>query len=323
MFYCCLGFIGLKFFVLFFGVWVIFGDQIVCDEVCNLIVVVWDNGINFFDNVEGYVCGWVEQVMGDVIVDLCLLCDGFCVFSKVFFGVVDDLCLIQYGLLCKYVIDVCYVVFKCLWVDYFDFYYCYCFDLDILIVEIVQVMDILIWQGKVLYWGILEWLVVQIQEVVDIVCVGYLYVFLMEQLQYNLLYCDWVECEYVLLYVDVGLGIIIWLLLVLGLLIGKYNVGVDVQLWFGQVQIVWLKDLVFGDLVEQWLEKVCCFIVLVVQFGQLLVQLVIVWCLCNFNVFSVIFGVSWVGQLQENLGVLWLFDMMDEIVWQQVDVVFD
>lgn len=62
--------------------------------MCELIVLVYDCGVNFFDNVEIYNVGVVEELMGDVLVDLCFLCDSYCVLSKVYFGVVIDLKLI-------------------------------------------------------------------------------------------------------------------------------------------------------------------------------------------------------------------------------------
>ena len=85
-----LGNSGLQLSALSFGAWVTFGGQIGRDDARNLIAAAYDHGINFFDNAEVYAKGQAETVMGDVIADLRLPRDGYCVSSKVYFGAVDN-----------------------------------------------------------------------------------------------------------------------------------------------------------------------------------------------------------------------------------------
>jgi len=49
--------------------------------------IVYDGGINFFDNVEIYVCGESECVMGKVLKKMKWSRDLWIVSSKVFFGI--------------------------------------------------------------------------------------------------------------------------------------------------------------------------------------------------------------------------------------------
>ena len=123
----------------------------------DLIAAAWDHGINFFDNAEGYANGEAETVMGDVIADLRLPRDGYCVSSKVMFGSAADPLPTQKGLSRKHVTDACHAALKRLRVDYLDLYYCHRPDPDTPIEETVWAMDALIRQGKVLYWGTSEW----------------------------------------------------------------------------------------------------------------------------------------------------------------------
>lgn len=180
-----LGSTGLKVSALSFGAWVTFGDQIGRDEARNLVASAWDHGITFFDNAEGYARGRAEQVMGDVIADLRLPRDGFCVSSKVFFGAVDDPRPTQHGLSRKHVTDACHAALKRLRVDYLDLYYCHRPDPDTPIAETVLAMDTLIRQGKVLYWGTSEWSAAQLQEAVAVARAQHLHLPSMEQPQYN------------------------------------------------------------------------------------------------------------------------------------------
>ncbi|MFX8441090.1 aldo/keto reductase, partial [Acinetobacter baumannii] len=76
-----------------------------------------EHGITFFDNAEGYANGEAERVMGDVIADLRLPRDGFCVSSKVFFGSAADPRPTQRGLSRKHVTDACHAALKRLRVE--------------------------------------------------------------------------------------------------------------------------------------------------------------------------------------------------------------
>ena len=95
-----------------------FGNQIGRSEARDLIAAAWDHGINFFDNAEGYADGEAERVMGDVLADLRLPRDGWCVSSKVFFGATRAPSPTQKGLSRKHVHDACHGALKRLRVDY-------------------------------------------------------------------------------------------------------------------------------------------------------------------------------------------------------------
>lgn len=321
MLYRRLGTTGLKLSALSFGAWVTFGDQISRDEARNLVATAWDAGVNFFDNAEGYARGRAEQVMGDVIADLRLPRDGFCVSSKVFFGAVDDPRPTQLGLSRKHVTDACHAALKRLRVEYLDLYYCHRPDPETPIAETVQAMDTLIRQGKVLYWGTSEWSAAQIQEAVDIARERHLHAPSMEQPEYNLLHRTRVEQEYAPLYAGAGLGTTIWSPLASGLLTGKYNDGVDPQSRLGQAQLGWLKDQVLAPGGDR-MDKVRRYTAVAAQLGIAPAQLAIAWCLRNPNVSSVILGASRVSQLQENLGALAVLEQLDDAAWAQVEAAF-
>ena len=316
-----LGSSGLQLSALSFGAWVTFGAQIGRDTARELIAAAWDHGINFFDNAEGYANGEAERVMGDVIADLRLPRDGFCVSSKVFFGAVDDPRPTQHGLSRKHVTDACHAALKRLRVDYLDLYYCHRPDPDTPIAETVLAMDTLIRQGKVLYWGTSEWSAAQLQEAVAVARAQHLHLPSMEQPQYNLLHRERVEQEYAPLYADPGLGTTIWSPLASGLLTGKYNDGVDTQSRLGQEQLGWLKDMVLDPAGNRF-DKVRRYTALAAGLGLSPAQLAIAWCLRNQNVSSVILGASRVSQLEENLGALDLLAQVDEATWQQVEAIF-
>lgn len=318
-----LGHSGLKLSALSFGAWVTFGDQIGRGEARNLIAAAWDHGVNFFDNAEGYANGQAEQVMGDVIADLRLPRDGFCVSSKVYFGSTPDPRPTQRGLSRKHVTDACHAALKRLRVDYLDLFYCHRPDADTPVAETVRAMDALIAQGKVLYWGTSEWSAQQIQQAIDIAERYGLQAPSMEQPQYNLLHRERVEVEYAPLYTGAGLGTTVFSPLASGLLTGKYNDGLPPEARLGRDGMAWLQPLVLGDSGEARMRQVRRYTALAAQLGHAPSTLAIAWCLRNQDVSSVILGASRVEQLLQNLQALDLVEKLDAATWAQIEAAFD
>ena len=313
-----LGSSGLQLSALSFGAWVTFGGQIPRGEARNLIAAAYDNGINFFDNAETYAKGEAERVMGDVIADLRLPRDGYCVSSKVFFGAVEDPRPTQRGLSRKHVAEACHAALQRLRVDHLDLFFCHRPDPDTPIEETVWAMDNLIRQGKVLYWGTSEWSAAQIKEAARIARAHHLHAPSMEQPQYNLLHRTRVELEYAPLYPELGLGTTIWSPLASGLLTGKYNEGIGEDTRLGKQSNAWLKPMVLGSDGER-MERVRRFTALANELGEKPSQLAIAWCLRNPHVSTVMLGASNVAQLLENLGALELSQRLDEVVWKRLE----
>ena len=313
-----LGSSGLQLSALSFGAWLTFGSQIGRSTARELIATAWDHGINFFDNAETYANGEAEKVMGDVIADLRLPRDGYCVSSKVFFGAVTDPRPTQKGLSRKHVTDACHAALKRLRVDYLDLYYCHRPDPDTTIEETVHAMDTLIRQGKVLYWGTSEWTAAQIREANKIARANHLYAPTMEQPQYNLLHRERVELEYAPLYAEMGLGTTIWSPLASGLLTGKYNAGVPSEARLGREGLGWLQNTVLGSEGER-LARARGFVDHARDMGIAPAPLAIAWCLRNPHVSSVILGASRPEQLLQNLQSLDLAERLGEADWLRIE----
>ncbi|MGO3126560.1 MAG: aldo/keto reductase [Luteimonas sp.] len=316
-----LGSSGLQLSALSFGAWVTFGSQIGRSEARNLVAAAWDHGVNFFDNAEGYANGAAEQVMGDVIADLRLPRDGYCVSSKVFFGAAADPRPTQRGLSRKHVRDACDAALKRLRVEHLDLYFCHRPDPDTPVAETVWAMDALIRQGKVLYWGTSEWPAALIREASQIARTHHLHGPTMEQPEYNLLHRERVELEYAPLYAELGLGTTIWSPLASGLLTGKYADGVPADSRLAQPQLEWLQGSVLGDANANRVGRAGRFTALAAELGVAPAPLAIAWCLTNPHVSTVLLGASRVGQLLENLQALDLLGRFDESVWRRVEAV--
>jgi len=318
MHYRRLGSSGLQVSALSFGAWVTFGSQIGRGTARELIATAWDHGINFFDNAESYAKGEAETVMGDVIADLRLPRDGYCVSSKVFFGSAREPRPTQKGLSRKHVTDACHAALRRLRVDYLDLYYCHRPDLETPIAETVWAMDALVRQGKVLYWGTSEWSAGQIREAHEVARAHHLHAPTMEQPQYNLLHRERVEIEYAPLYAEYGMGTTTFSPLASGLLTGKYNAGFPADARLGLEGMEWLQPIVLGQ-DDGRVERARRFTVLAAEMGLAPATLAIAWCLRNPNVSSVILGASRPEQLLQNLAALQLGQELGDDTWSRVE----
>ena len=314
-----LGSSGLQLSALSLGAWVTFGAQVDRGRTRELIATAWDHGINFFDNAEVYGHGEAERLMGDVLADLRLPRDGWCVSSKVFFGAEREPRPTQKGLSRKHVVDACHAALKRLRVDYLDLFYCHRPDPDTSIAETVWAMDGLIRQGKILYWGTSEWSAVQIREAHTAANAHHLHAPTMEQPQYNLLHRERVEVEYASLYEAFGMGTTIWSPLASGLLTGKYNEGIPRDARLGQERYGWLRQEVLGQPRAKRVERVRRFTAIADELGIAPAPLAIAWCLRNRDVSSVLLGASRVEQLLQNLDALNVGAQVDADTWTRIE----
>jgi len=314
-----LGSSGLQLSALSFGAWVTFGNQVGRGEARDLIAAAWDHGVNFFDNAEGYADGEAERVMGDVIADLRLPRDSWCVSSKVFFGSASQPRPTQKGLSRKHVHDACNDALRRLRVDYLDLFFCHRPDPDTPIAETVWAMDTLVRQGKILYWGTSEWPAQAIRDAHKVARNHHLQGPTMEQPQYNLLHRERVELEYAPLYSELGLGTTVWSPLASGLLTGKYNEGVPNDARLGQEGYAWLQKWVLGDSDSRRVERARKFTAMAKDLGVEPAPLAIAWCLRNPHVSTVILGATRKEQLLQNFEALEVAKRFDDATWSRLE----
>jgi len=299
-----LGSSGLKLSALSFGAWVTFGNRVGRKEARELIALAYDRGVNFFDNAETYAGGEAERVMGDVLADLRLPRDAWCVSSKVYFGSATEPRPTQRGLSRKHVVEACEQALKRLRVDCLDLYFCHRPDPETPIEETVAAMDLLVRQGKVLYWGTSEWPADAIRTAHRIARANHLAAPRMEQPQYNLFHRERVEVEYASLYTEIGLGTTVWSPLASGLLTGKYNDGVPAGSRMDTPGYEWLRrSLLEGDGPAR-IARVKRLAAIADELGVPLAQLALAWCLKNPHVSTVILGATRRDQLEQNFGAL-------------------
>jgi voltage-dependent potassium channel beta subunit len=318
MIYRNLGKSGLQVSLFSLGSWLTFGKQITDQTADELMSIAYEQGINFFDNAEGYVYGKSEEVMGRILKSKNWDRSSYVVSSKVFFGVHRDAKPNQTGLSRKHIVEACHAALKRLQVDYLDMYFCHRPDPTTPILETVWAMNHLLQQGKILYWGTSEWSATEIEEAHQVAKKYLLIGPSMEQPQYNLFVRERFEKEYAPLYKNYGMGTTIWSPLSSGLLSGKHSNDAESRSRLAMKGLEWLRD---KNLTAERLQKVEQLKTIATGLQLSLPQLALAWCAKNKNVSTVILGASKSSQLLENLETINQLDKLSDDAMNKIETV--
>ena len=311
-----LGKSGLRVSELSYGSWVTFSFQLDKAKAKKTMKHAYDAGINFFDNAEVYAAGESEKIMGAALKELGLQRDTYTVSSKVFFG---GQLVTQRGLNAKHIRDGCDAALKRLKLDYLDLFFCHRPDFHTPVEETVRAMDVLVKQGKILYWGTSEWPADRIREAY---LMAYKYGLTppsMEQPEYNMFNRMKLEKEYLGLFDSEGMGTTIWSPLASGVLTGKYNRGIPKGSRMSLPEYKFLRDKLESKEGSDRLNKVKRLGKVADKLGISLAQLSLAWCLKNKNVSTVILGATNTKQLDENLKSIEYKDLLTDSVMGRIE----
>ena len=308
---------GLQLSTLSFGSWITFHKQINDGIADELMGIAYDAGINFFDNAEVYAAGESEKMMGRVLSNKKWDRTSIVLSSKAYFGWRGKANKPnQTGLSRKHLTEACHEAIKRLETDYLDLYYCHRPDKTAPIEEVVQTMNTLIQQGKILYWGTSEWSGVEIMEAHRVAAAQHLIGPSVEQPQYNLFERAKMENEYLEIFKNVGMGTTIWSPLASGLLTGKYNDGIPEGSRFQLEGFEWLRDRL---LMQDRIKKVQQLGVMAKALKVSTASLSIAWCIKNPNVSSAILGATSKAQLVDNLTAIDTAALLTPEIMEQIE----
>jgi voltage-dependent potassium channel beta subunit len=314
-----LGSSGLPVSRLSLGSWLTFGKQIGDDVAEDLMRVAYDNGINFFDNAEAYAGGKSEIVMGKILKKNAWSRDSYIVSSKAYFGDGGQLPT-QMGLHRKHLMEACNSALRRFQLEYLDLFFCHRPDKKTPIEEVVWTMNLLINQGKILYWGTSEWSAQEYTEAHLFARQNNLIGPTMEQPQYNMFHRQKFEVEFKQLYKNFGMGTTIWSPLASGVLTNKYLNEFPEGTRLSMEGMEWLKNIA---LTEERLRKVRALNEIALELDTTMAVMSIAWCLKNPNVSTVILGASKTHHLKENLKALEVEKQMTDEVMQRIEAILE
>ena len=311
MHYRRLGRTGIKISELSLGTWVTFGDQIGEKEAIELLHAAYDQGVNFFDNADTYADGQAEVVMGKAIRDLPR--QALVISSKVFFPTMPG--INGRGLSRKHIMESIHASLKRLDQEYVDIYFCHRFDPDTSVEEVVQTMDILVRQGKVIYWGTSCWEPFQITQAIGYARENHLIAPVAEQPRYSMLAREDVEMKLAPLCREFGIGLTTFSPLYYGALTGKYNEGIPKGSRLEREDLNWIRERVTPEVIQ----KVRALLPIARALDLTTGQLALAWLLRRKEVSCVITGASRVEQLDENLAAAQAVEKLTNEVLEKID----
>ncbi len=315
MHYRRLGNSGLKVSEISLGAWVTFGNQVDEKKARELIHAAYDQGVNYFDNADVYEDGVAETYMGRAIKDLPR--EALVISSKVFWPTMPG--PNGRGLSRKHITESVNASLQRLQTDYLDLYYCHRYDPDTPLDEVVFTMNMLIQQGKILYWGTSEWSAAQVSQAYGVARQYNLIPPTMEQAQYNMFHRERVETELIPLAKELGIGLNTWSPLNFGILTGKYNQGIPEGSRASLESMGWIYD----DLTPERLATVQELEQVAAGLNITQAQLAIAWLLRKKDVSSVITGATSVDQLTENLKADEALPLLTDAVLNRIENILE
>ena len=295
------------------GSWLTYGGSVEEETAKECVWRAYDLGVTFFDTANVYMRGRAEEVMGKALTDFRR--DSYVLATKVYFPMGDG--PNDSGLSRKHVVEQCNHSLRRLGVDYIDLYQCHRYDEDTPLEETCRVMDDLVRQGKILYWGTSEWTADQIAHAVNLCRSEGWSAPVSNQPQYSALWRQ-IEDRVLPTSEELGVGNVVWSPLAMGILSGKYTSVDDVP----------ADSRAAGDdakfmnryFNQEVLDAVQQAKSVADEAGCTLAQLALVWCLRQPFVSSVIVGATKTSHVDDNVAAADLeldddvIDAFDEIL---------
>ena len=297
---------GMQVSTVSLGSWLTYGGSVEEETAKQCVWRAYDLGVTFFDTANVYMRGRAEEVMGKALADFQR--SSYVLATKVFFDMGDG--PNDGGLSRKHVVEQCDASLGRLGVDYIDLYQCHRYDEDTPLEETCRVMDDLIRQGKILYWGTSEWNADQIAHAVNLCRSQGWSPPVSNQPQYSALWRS-IEARVLPTSEEHGIGNVVWSPLAMGILSGKYTSVDDIP----QDSRAAGEDAKFMRryFTQEVLDAVQETKAVAEEAGCTLPQLALAWCLRQPFVSSVIVGATKTSHVDDNVGAADL-ELDDDVI---------
>ena len=303
---------GLRISAVALGGWINFEAKIDEDEAREIIETAYEGGVNFFDMADVYGYGEAERWMGGMLAQYPR--HTLVLSSKAGHPMSDD--PNDTGLSRKHLFESVERSLRNLGTDYLDIYFCHRKDDETPLLETARAMDDLIRQGKILHWGTSNWEPERLRKTAALCAEHGLQPPRVEQPQYSMLYRERVEGEILPVADELGLGLVVWSPLAMGMLTGKYDNGIPEDSRFAKEP--WSKERFFS---EKNVERVRQLANVAGKLSVSRAQLALAWVLRQPGVSSVITSATKLRQIEANLEAAHL--KLSDDVLAEIDRIFD
>jgi aryl-alcohol dehydrogenase-like predicted oxidoreductase len=285
---------GVKVSAVGLGSWLTYGGSVEEATAKACIDRAYELGVTFFDTANVYSRGRAEEIVGRAI--SAFRRDSIVLATKVYFPMADG--PNDRGLSRKHVFEQCHLSLRRLGVDYIDLYQCHRFDENAPLEETCGIMNDLVRQGKILYWGVSEWNADQIAGAVTLCRARGWAEPVSNQPQYSALWRH-IEARVLPVCREFGLGSVVWSPLAQGILTGKY---LDAKAPPSGTRAAGRAASMMEDYFTQpVLDAVQRLKPLADEAGTTLGRLALAWCLRRPEISSVIVGATKPEHVDDNV----------------------
>ncbi len=214
---------GLKISEISLGSWLTYGGTVENEIAKKCMAVAIEQGVNFIDSAEIYAKGDAEKVIAEFLAEGTVDRKDLVISSKVFWPMSED--MNRWGLGRKNIKNAIEGTLERLNLDYIDIYYMHRYDYMTPVKETIEVLDDLVRDGKIHYWGTSVWTAAQLERANAVAKELKAHKPIVEQPMYNM-FSRHIELEIMSVAKTHGMGFTVWSPLGQGLLTGKYNDGI-------------------------------------------------------------------------------------------------
>ncbi|MHB1953169.1 MAG: aldo/keto reductase family protein [Sulfobacillus sp.] len=295
-----LGQSGIKVSEIALGSWLTYGTvtEKSVGEAC--VHKAYELGINHFDcaNAYGSEPHAAERFLNEALAPFSR--DSYVLTSKAFWPVGTG--PNDRGLSRKHLINQVDQSLKALGTDYLDIFYCHRYDPDTEVEEVLETLDDLVTQGKILYAGISEWPIAKITEAIKLTAVHRFHKIRASQPVYNM-FNRYIESGVLPVCEDNGIGLVVFSPLAQGMLTGKYRRGQALPEG-SRATTARVSGFITHMLNDTMFSRVQALEGVAKELGLSLSQLALAWVLRQSAIASALIGASRPEQIEENVGAV-------------------
>lgn len=280
-------------------------------DATAMVKRAYEAGINFFDTADMYSFGQSEEILGNALKEINQPRDKFVIASKVRSPLSEEAMngtgdVNNAGLSRKHIIEACNNSLKRLKTEYIDLYQVHGWDTTCELDEILEALNDLVRQGKVLYLGVSNWNARHIMKAIYLAKSKNFSRFVSLQAYYSLVGRD-IEHELIPLCIEEGLGVMPWSPLSGGFLTGKYTK--QNQKPAGARR----SEFNFPPVDERGYDAIDVLAGIAKNKNITIPQASLAWLLAQKGVTSVIIGANKISQLEDNISSAEVTLTADEI----------
>ncbi|XP_039280937.1 voltage-gated potassium channel subunit beta-2 isoform X2 [Nilaparvata lugens] len=310
-----LGKSGLRVSNVGLGTWVTFGNN-VSEETADCVVhAAYECGINVFDLSEAHCGVRAELQLGHILQRKAWKRSSYIVTTKIYWNSKSD----ERGLSRKHIIESVKASLTRLQLSYIDIVIVHRADPMCPTEEVVRAMNHVISQGWVMYWGTAKWTPVEVMEAYTNCRQFNCITPILEQTEYHMFCREKTELYMPELYNKIGVGMMGWSPLAMGLVSGKMEDGGLPIIARSSLN----KERLQPEDNRRQQEKLREVAAIADRLGCSVVQLSIAWCLKNDSVQCLLLGAADVDQLFHAIHSLQLVPKLNTNMMNELERVLE